>query len=132
MAGTYSEKLKTGGELIVTSTNWSIRYYFSGPDLRYNGTFVTLEGRDINKYIDAWANNFDKYLKLKETVLTGGNFETAGSMNMTIRIGFVEGVCIRSYHMPVRTHEKIIEIITDYEYARDKASKISVMLNALK
>ena len=58
MVGTYSEKLKTGGELIVSATSWNIRYYFSGLDRRYNGTFVTLEGKEINKYIDAWADNF--------------------------------------------------------------------------
>lgn len=132
MVGTYSEKLKTGGELIVSATSWNIRYYFSGPDLRYNGTFVTLEGKEINKYIDAWADNFEKYLKLKETVPSGGKFETAGSMNMTIRIGFAEGVCLRSYHMPIHTQGKIVEVISDYEYARDRAMKIMEMLTGLK
>lgn len=131
MSGTYSEELKTGGELIVSSTSWSIRYYFSGPDLRYSGTFVTLDGKDIDKYIDAWADNYDKYLDIKEAVPAGGKFETAGSMNMTIRVGFAEGVCLRSYHMPVRTHDKIGEIISDYEYARNKASKITAMLKEL-
>lgn len=128
MEGTYSEKLKTGGELIVLPLNWNIRYYFSGPDQRYNGTFVTLNGNEIDKYIDAWADNFEKYMKLKETVPAGGQFETVGNMNMTIRIGFAEGVCLRSYHMPIRTHEKIVEVISDYEYARNRALKIMEML----
>lgn len=128
MTGTYSEKLKTGGELIISPTHWNIKYYFSGPDMRYNGTFVTLDGNEIDKYIDAWAENFEKYKKLKEAIPAGGQFETGGSMNMTIRIGFAEGVCLRSYHMPIRTHEKIVEVVSDYEYARDRALKIMTML----
>ena len=53
MNGEYSEKLKSGGELKVSVNNWYIQYYSSGPDLRYNGTFVNIEGKDIDKYIDA-------------------------------------------------------------------------------
>lgn len=44
MNGEYSEKLKSGGDLIVSSKSWYIRYYFPGPDLRYNGTFVNVPG----------------------------------------------------------------------------------------
>ena len=66
---------------------------------------------------------FKKYLKLKETVPSGEEFQTAGSMNMTIRIGFAERVCLRSYHMPIHTQGKIVEVISDYEYALDRAMK---------
>lgn len=73
MNGEYSEKLKSGGELKVSVNNWYIQYYFSGPDLRYNGTFVNIEGKDIDKYIGAWRTNFNKYLKLKELSLLAEN-----------------------------------------------------------
>ena len=58
MNGQYSEKMKTGGELIVTANDWYIQYYFSGPDLRYNGTFVRLPGKEIDEYINAYRNKF--------------------------------------------------------------------------
>ena len=132
MGGQYSEKLKTGGEIVVTTTEWKISYYFSGPDFRYNGTFIILDGKDINKYIDAWADNFKKYQNLKKSMPKEGNSEFPGTMQMSIRIGgFAEGVCIRSYHMPIRTQDKIIEVISDYKYARDRAVKIMDMLKGI-
>lgn len=47
MNGKYTERLKTGGDLIITVNDWYIQYYFSGPDLRYNGTFVQVAGEEI-------------------------------------------------------------------------------------
>ena len=43
MSGSYEEKLKTGGKLIVKNDNWYIQYYFPGPDLRYNGKFLNVK-----------------------------------------------------------------------------------------
>lgn len=55
MAGKYKENLPySNGELIVTKNMWEISYYFSGPDLRYNGTFFSIEGKQIDSYIDAY------------------------------------------------------------------------------
>lgn len=131
MNGQYSEKLKSGGELVVSDSSWHIRYYFSGPDLRYNGTFVTINGDEIDKYIQAWKNNFEKYLLLKETIPAGGKFDTAGDMGMSIRIGWAEGVCLRSYHMPIGTREKLAQVISDYQYAKERAIKLQNMLKNL-
>lgn len=131
MNGEYSEELKSGGELKVSVNNWYIQYYFSGPDLRYNGTFVNIEGKDIDKYIDAWRTNFNKYLKLKETIPTGGKFDTNGLMGMSIRIGWSEGVCLRSYHMPINNSAKLNQVIEDYEYAKERAIKLQELLRSL-
>lgn len=131
MNGEYSEKLKSGGELKVSVNNWYIHYYFSGPDLRYNGTFVNIEGREIDKYIDAWKKNFDKYLQLKKTIPAGGKFDTNGLMGMSIRIGWAEGVCLRSYHMPINNSSKLNQVIKDYEYAKNRAVKLQELLSSL-
>lgn len=131
MNGEYSEKLKSGGELKVSVNNWYIQYYFSGPDLRYNGTFVNIEGKDIDKYIDAWKTNFNKYLQLKETIPTGVKFDTNGLMGMSIRIGWSEGVCLRSYHMPINNSAKLNQVIEDYEYAKERAIKLQELLRSL-
>ena len=83
--GEYRETLPSGGELVVTENEWHISYYFPGPDLRYNGTFFMVRSKDIDTYIAAWKNNFDKYLKLKATLSLNGIYETIGEANMKIR-----------------------------------------------
>lgn len=133
MVGMYSEKLKTGGELKVSSNGWSIEYYFRGPDLRYNGTFVSIRGECINQYIDAWKDNFKKYHELKKSIPSGGSFEASGDMSMSIRIGgFAEGVCLHSYHMPIRTEQQLNDVINDYEYARTRSLQILSLFQNLK
>jgi len=130
MNGTYTEKLKTGGEVQVMQNRWGIRYYFPGPDLRYNGTHVYLNGDEIEDYIEAWAKNYDDYLKLKETIPSGGTFQTKGLMDMTIHVGgHHDGVCIRDYYMPIRSKEKVDEVIKDYRYAQSCADRMMKMLN---
>ena len=66
MSGSYEEKLKTGGKLIVKNDNWYIQYYFPGPDLRYNGKFLSLDGNCIDNYISSWKENFEKCKKLEK------------------------------------------------------------------
>ena len=129
--GKYTERLKTGGDLIVTVDDWYIQYYFSGPDLRYNGTFVQVAGKEIDEYINAYRNNFEKYLEIKKTIPDSGKFETPGEKGMTIRLGLWEGVCIDYYHMPIDTKEKIEEIIADYQYAKQRAKVLQNMLKSL-
>lgn len=131
MAGEYTEALVTGGKLTVTQDGWTIEYYFSGSDLRYNGTFFTIQGTKIDQYINAWEKNFEKYLELKRTIPAGGSFSINGEMGMSIRIGTFEGVCLQSYHMPISTKEKLDKVISDYSNAKERASKIQKMLSQI-
>lgn len=50
-------------------------------------------------------------------------------MGMSIRFGFAEGVCLTSYHMPIRTKDKLQEVIKDYENAKLKVVQIQQFLN---
>ena len=130
--GEYKESLKSGGSLIVSEKDWKIQYYFPGPDLRYNGTWKTIFSKDVNKYIEAWKNNFATYLKLKSQLSLEGTYEKIGEAGMKISIGgYWDGVCIDSWHMNVRTQEKIDAIIEDYLNAKKKAIAIQEMLKAL-
>lgn len=126
--GEYSEKLPTGGDLIISANSWHIRYYFSGPDARYNGTFKTIYAQEIDKYIQAWDNNYKKYQELKKILPKGGDSNYPGEMGMSIRFGFAEGVCLTSYHMSIRDEQGIKKVIKDYEEAKIKASKIQKIL----
>ena len=125
ITGTYTEKLPTGGELQISRNSWLIQYYFPGPDRRYNGTFVRIQGKDIDQYISAWKTNLAKYFELRKSVPGNGSFHTSGAMGMTIGVGgFWDGVSLRSYHMRVRTEQEVDKIIEDYQYAKKRASQL--------
>lgn len=131
-AGTYEESLPCGGTLKVRSTEWEILYYFPGPDLRHNGTFVSVPGGSIDKYILAFNENWSEYEKLKSSMPSGGEFSKTGKMGMTIRIGrFAQGVCIQSYHMPISSKQQLDTIISGYRYASQRAPEIQKLLASL-
>ncbi|MBB1397067.1 MULTISPECIES: hypothetical protein [unclassified Pseudoalteromonas] len=130
--GTYEEPLPCGGKLKVTKSSWEISYYFSGPDMRYNGTFVSVLGREINKYIAAFNENWEEFEKLKATIPSGGDFSKQGKMNMYIRIGnFAQGVCINSYHMPINSKQQLKKLLDGYQYASKRAPEIQSFLASL-
>lgn len=128
LKGEYSENLSHGGKLKVTITSWHIYYYFPGPDGRYSGTSVIIYDKEIDLFISAWKNNFNKYRQLKEVIPQGGNSEYPGKMGMSIRFGFCEGVCIKSYHLPIKTQKELDSIISEYTDVKLKALQIQQVL----
>lgn len=134
MNGQYKEKLPFGlGELIVTKSSYKIQFYFSGPDMRYNGTFIEIDKQKIDSYIDAYEKNWQKYLDLKKMkAQLGSEFSTIGIMGMKINIGgYYDGVCIDSYHMPIRTNTDIKNIINSFHWAKDRGPNIMTFLKSL-
>ncbi|NCI77290.1 hypothetical protein [Acinetobacter kanungonis] len=130
--GTYQEELSCGGTLKVHKNSWEISYYFAGVDLRYNGTFVSIPGSSINDYILAFKENWEDYEQLKSAIPSGGEFTKDGKLGMSIRIGrFKEGVCLRSYHMPISSKKQLESIIKTYKYASERAPQIQKFLAAL-
>lgn len=130
--GTYEEPLPCGGKLKVSKASWEIQYYFPGPDLRHNGTFVSVPGNSIDQYISAFHENWAEYEKLKAFVPKGGEFTKSGKLNMTIRIGnFAQGVCLRSYHMPINSAQQLEKIVGGYRYAAQRAPQIQQFLASL-
>lgn len=125
----FEENLPSGGKLQISSDSWKIQYYFSGPDLRYNGTFKSVPGNEIDKYISAWKNNFNEYKKIKGQFPAGCEVSKPGECGMTIRAGsYREGVCLISYHMNIKDEDKLNEIINDYEYAKKRAREMQAIL----
>lgn len=130
--GTYEEALPCGGALKVTKTAWEIFYYFSGPDLRYKGTFVKISGSSIEQYIAAFNDNWAEFEQLKDSIPSGGEFSKPGKMGMTIRIGrFAQGVCINSYHMPINSIQQLDRVVGGYKYAAERAPQIQKFLSSL-
>jgi hypothetical protein len=130
--GTYSEKLPCGGDLQVTSTNWSIRYYFPGLDRRYNGEFVSIPAHKVEDYIQAFEENWHEFLALKQAIPDGGEFSKTGRAGMTIRLGrFAPGVSLHGHHMTVRDEVRLRTIQESYRFAIRRASEIQSMLATL-
>ncbi len=134
MSGEYREKLPTGiGELVVNLSTWFIQYYFPGIDNRHSGTFIKVPKEEIDEFISAFKNNWLKYEKVKETSQTlGGEIRLIGEKNMTIYISsYHEGVCIQSYHMPLKSKEQIENVVADYYWAKERAKIIIEILQKL-
>ena len=130
--GIYEETLPCGGKLKVTKSSWLIEYYFPGPDLRYNGEFVRIQGAQVSGFICAYQENWKKYSELKKTIPKGGEFNTAGKSGMQIRVGgFNEGVCIQSYYMPLKSISSVNKLIEGYKYALKRAPEIKIFLASL-
>jgi len=132
----FCEPLDSGGELIVTAEDWGIQYYFSGPDLRHNGESIYIAGSDIDSYIEAYKNNFAKYLTLKQTIPSDGDFTTRGECRMNIGVGmYREGVTISQWYnhlrpsrFPIRSQEDLDAVVFDYNYCKERAEEIKKLL----
>ena len=132
MNGTYTEKLATGGDFHVLENGWYISYYFPGPDRRYNGTYFRIDGSQIDSYISAWINNYQKYTELKSVVPSGGSFTSQGEMGMTITVGgYSEGVWLKSRRLRVNSETSLNAIVEDYKNAKKRAEQISALLQML-
>lgn len=130
--GKYEEKLPCGGTLQVTKYTWSIEYYFSGPDGRYNGELFTISASDVEKYISALRTNWAEYLTLRGAIPRDGEFTKTGSMKMRIQVGgFRPGVCLHSYHMPMISEKEIEKVIGSYNFAIGRAPQIQKLLTSL-
>ena len=130
--GEYSETLPCGGRLTVRGVRWDINYYFPGKDRRHKGQSICIHMKDVDRYIEAYAENWNEYRSLKKTVPPGGDFSKAGKMGMTIRLGkFARGVCLQGYHMPLASKEDVIKMIESYRYAKRRASQVQDMLAML-
>lgn len=127
----YTEKLTHRGELKVQKKTWCIQYYFPGPDRRYNGTFVQIDGNNIDRYISALRKNFEKYLALNKSVQSNTPIALKGDMGMTIIIGGrLTGVGLASYHMLIDSESELEKIIKEFKAAEIRAKEIQAMLKS--
>lgn len=130
--GTYEEPLPCGGKLKVSQAAWEISYYFPGPDMRHNGTSVSVSGNSVEQYISAFNDNWAEYEQLKASIPKGGEFSKNGKMGMSIRIGnFAQGVCIRACHMPISSAQQLERVTGGYLYAAQRAPQIQKFLASL-
>ena len=137
--GTYSEPLASGGSLIVTSKGWRIMYHLPGLDARHSGSILTVESDDIDNYINAFKNNFQKYCSLKDSLPADeGTFRTTGECGMIIVASQSNGgvfiaKTINTLHstcFPISNEDSLNKVIADYEYCKQRAEEIRSKLFA--
>lgn len=127
----YRTPLKSGGTLIIYTNSWEIQYYFPGPDRRYKGSFITINGKYIDNYINAWENNFNKFEELKKQhKFKNGQINLDGEAGMNIVVGgILEGVYLSNYRMCIKHYAGIQQIVNDYRKAKQIAEKIQKLFN---
>ncbi|MNI57732.1 hypothetical protein D3C73_1128130 [compost metagenome] len=136
MSGEYSEKLPLSvGKLIVTKNSWHIDFYFSGPDMRYNGTFFKIASGSVEAYIEAYREAWKTYKEAKEKMLVSvgkGELKLIVKMNLNINVGgYFDGVCLTSYHMPLKSERSIEQFISSLRWAQERAEEVKKLLNTL-
>ena len=135
MDGEYKEVLPFGqGNLIVTKNNFQIQFYFPGPDMRHNGTFLNINRNEIKEYIKSYNENWKKYIELKKMKSElGKEFTTSGKLGMNIKVGgWNEGVCITSYHLPINTENELKKLISSFQWAEERGKQIMSFLKTQK
>jgi hypothetical protein len=131
MDGQYEEKLPFGkGTLVVSKTGFFIHFYFPGPDARYKGTSISIRQYDINGYINAYRQNWQTYLELKESFKYGNKELTLkGEKGMTINVGgHFNGVCIDVCHLPISSESELNNIINSLRGAERRGIEIMEQL----
>lgn len=131
MNGMYIEKMKTGGEIVVTKDGWHICY----SDLTsQNAEKLVVVDKEIGEYIDAWCNNYERFAKIKNAFCINNmmgkrKYKEQAQKGMTIAIGEVpghDGVWIGTSPngLIVHSESELKDVIADYNYAAHIGEKL--------
>ncbi len=113
------------GELKASNLGWHIELYLPGPDMRYNGDRIIINPNDLTPYIQAYEENWKRYKELKAMKKEEKKITMKGKKNMTINAGGpFDGVCIRSYHLPIKTERKLKEFIETLKWAEKRGIEV--------
>lgn len=124
-------------DLVVSEKNSKIVHWFDGPDRRYNTRGFVISGDDLDNYINAWRNSFKKMNLIKNelTNLNSGKYTTKGDKGLIISIVGNGGyVALWHYYwdrFQVSTLEDLNEVISKYEYAKNRIVEIQKMLRQI-
>lgn len=126
--GEYSEEFMDNyGTLRIGSTHAFIEFYFPGPDARYKGTFISINENDIDKYINAYKNNWQTAEKLQVKIFDtpDAKFNQLGEMGMNITVSHNSiTLCIDSYHLPICSRKECDDIINHLNIAKHRIKEI--------
>lgn len=126
--GEYTEEfMRNYGTLRIGSFHAFIEFYFPGPDARYKGTFISINENDIDKYINAYKNNWQTAEKLQVKIFDtpDAKFNQLGEMGMNITVSHNSiTLCIDSYHLPICSRKECDDIINHLNIAKHRIKEI--------
>ena len=130
--GSYIEQLPFKGNLHIRSEDWSISYYFPGPDARYRGAHNSINGQDVAGLIEvlqtAWSELPSIAVSATQTtrVTRDYKYEVVTSASST-------GNCVYlfSYRIAIRTEQELEELISSYRHALARVPKVQAFLRDL-
>jgi hypothetical protein len=106
-----SELVPFGGKLTASEAGFALSFYFPGPDLRYNGTFLKIDGALLPQYIAAWKDNWRNY-QIMCRDLPSFTFMTEGELVMKI-----DANGVRLYKLNVTTDAELKTMLSVFESA---------------
>lgn len=128
ISGEYVEVFKSPyGKLHIDSRYASIQFYFPGPDARYRGTHFTIWEEDIDKYIQAYHNNWNTGIKLREKAKETPKTELkqVGEMKMNIvATGSYFTVYLHHYHLPINDKKEYEDMIMLLQRAKLRIKEV--------
>jgi hypothetical protein len=124
--GEYTEEfMRNYGTLRIGSFHAFIEFYFPGPDARYKGTFISIQENEIDKYINAYKNNWKTAEELQKKVLGTNTEFKCGEMDMNIIVSqnSIE-LCLSHYKLPIYSKEECDDIINHFNIAKYRIKEI--------
>lgn len=124
--GEYTEKFMNNyGTLRIGDSHAFIEFYFPGPDARYKGTFISIQENEIDKYINAYKNNWKTAEELQKKVLGTNTEFKCGEMDMNIIVSqnSIE-LCLSHYKLPIYSKEECDDIINHFNIAKYRIKEI--------
>lgn len=100
------QSLPFGGTITAWESGFELLFYFPGPDLRYNGKFLKIEGSILHQYIAAWKENWHTFQVMCET-MPGRSFAANGILGMRIDLNGVR------LHTLSVTSDRELEIVLE-------------------
>lgn len=126
------EPIGCGGNLLVSTLQQGISYYWMGRDRRYKGTFFFLEASKLLPTAQALRENFAEYERIKAALPGDVEFNKTGVLQMSIRVGRVfPGVWIKPYHLGAANQTQVDEIASSYERAVERIAQLKPLLDSL-
>lgn len=113
-----TELVPLGGKLTACEAGYELSFYFPGPDLRYNGTLLKIDGALLQQYIAAWETNWRNYQAMRRT-LPSLAFTVEGELGMKM-----DASGVRLYTLSVTTDDELSFMLSVFENALARGKEL--------
>lgn len=128
ISGEYVETFKSPyGNLHIHSTYASIRFYFPGPDARYRGTHFIISEEEIDKYIQAYKNNWELGKQLQSKAKETPNTELSQNGEMRMKVAATSRsfrIYLHHNYLPISDKKECEEMIMLLQRAKLRIKEV--------